>query len=108
MPQRKRARVPSTSQSVNDEPAWVGSFFDHFSIIESNFNTRFDQVHTRLDQFNHRMDHVEYDIHQLYAYLNIQCSWPSPPPPHPSQSPPFVDAQERDTQDAQEDQDPNA
>ena len=79
-PQRNKARRPSFSQSVDDEPTWVGGFFDHLSIIESNFNNRFDQVDTRLDWFEHRMDHMEYGIHQLYAYHNIQCLWSLPPP----------------------------
>ena len=58
-------------QSVDGEPAWVEGFFDHLSIVEFNFNTRFDQVDIRLDRFEHRMDHMEYDIHQLYAHHNI-------------------------------------
>ena len=43
------------------------------------------------------MDHVEYEIYQLYAYHNIQCSWSPPPPPHSSQCPPFVDALDEET-----------
>ena len=82
-PQRKRQRGPSTSQSVDDEPAWVGGFFNHLSLIESNFNTRFDHVDTRLDSFEQRMDHLEHDIHHLYAHQNIQCTWNPPPLPPP-------------------------
>ena len=69
-----------TSQSIDEEPAWVGGFFDRLFIVESNFNTMFNQVDTRLNHFEHRMDHMEYENHQLYAHHNIQCTWPHPPP----------------------------
>ena len=59
---RKRARS-SLSQGMEDEPEWVGGFFDKLSIIETNINNRFDHFDTRFDQFERRMDHVQYDIH---------------------------------------------
>ena len=63
MPQRKRARGSSTSQIMDEKPAWVGHFFDIMSIVESNFNNRFDQVDARLSHFDHHIDHMEYDYH---------------------------------------------
>ena len=83
------------------------------SIVKSNFNTRFDRVDARLDNFDQRMDHVEYDIHQLYAYHNLHCTCPPPPPPHTSpivhHNPPFMDAQEENIQEEYpQDDAPNA
>ena len=77
---RKRARA-SSSQGMDDEPEWVGGFFDRLSIIETNINNRFDHFDTRFDHFERRMDHVEYDIHQLQAFNNLSCTWPPPMPP---------------------------
>ena len=47
---RKRARA-SSSQGMDDEPKWVGEFFDRLSIIETNINHRFDHFDTRFDHF---------------------------------------------------------
>ena len=85
MTQRKRARA-STSQSMEEEPEWVGGFFDRLFIVESNLNKHFDQVDTRFDHFEKRMDHVEYDIHQRYAFNNLNCT--RPPPSQDPQVPP--------------------
>ena len=70
---RKRARA-SSSQGMEDEPEWVGGFFDRLSIIETNINNQFDHFDTRFDHFERRMDHVEYDIHQLQAFNNLFCT----------------------------------
>ena len=77
---RKRARA-SSSQSMKDEPKWIGVFFDRLSIIETNINNCFDHFNTRFDHFERRMDHVEYDIHQLQAFNNLSCTWPPLMPP---------------------------
>ena len=77
---RKRAR-PFSSQGIEDEPEWVGGFFDRLSIIETNINNRFDHFDTRFDHFKRRMDHVEYDIHQLQVFKNLSYTWPPPLPP---------------------------
>ena len=77
---RKRTRA-SSSQSMEDEPEWVGGFFDRLSIIETNINNRFDHFDSRFDHFKRRMDHVEYDVHQLQDFHNISCTWPPPMPP---------------------------
>ena len=77
---RKRARA-SLSQGMDDEPEWVGGFFDGLSIIETNINHQFDHFDTRFDHFERRMDHVEYDIHQLQAFNNLSCTWPPSMPP---------------------------
>ena len=66
---------------MEDEPEWVGGFFDRLSIIEININNRFDHFNTRFDHFKRRMDHVEYDIHQLQAFNNLSCTWPPSMPP---------------------------
>ena len=79
-PQRKRAR-PSSSQSMEGEPEWVGGLFDRLSLMETNINNRFDQFDSRFDHFESRIDHVEYDIHQIQAYHNLSCSWPPQMPP---------------------------
>ena len=47
---RKRARA-SSSQGMDDEPKWVGGFFNRLSIIETNINHRFDHFNTRFDHF---------------------------------------------------------
>ena len=54
---RKRARA-SSSQGMDDEPEWVGGFFDRLSIIKTNINHHFDHFDTRFDHFERRMDHV--------------------------------------------------
>ena len=61
---RKRTRA-SSSQGMENEPKWVGGFFDRLFIIETNINNRFDHFDTRFDHFERRMDHVEYNVHQL-------------------------------------------
>ena len=61
---------------MKDELAWVGHFFDRMSLVESNFNTRFDRVDARLDHFDQRMDQLEFDIYYLYNHHNLQPSLP--------------------------------
>ena len=77
---RKRTRA-SSSQSMEDEPEWVGGFFDRLSIIETNINHCFDHFDSRFDHFERKLDHVEHDIHQLQAFNNLSCTWPPPMPP---------------------------
>ena len=79
-PQRKRAR-PSSSQSMEGEPEWVGGLFDRLSLMETNINNHFDQFDSRFNHLEHRIDHVEFNIHQIQAYQNLSCSWPPPMPP---------------------------
>ena len=59
------SNTDSSSQGVEDEPDWIGGFFDRLSIIKSNVNNRFHQVNIRLDRFEHHMDHMEYDINSI-------------------------------------------
>ena len=66
---------------MDDEPEWVGGFFDRLSIIETNINHRFDHFDTRFDHFERRMDYREYDIHQIQAFNHLLCTWSPPMPP---------------------------
>ena len=65
---------------MEDEPEWVGGFFDRLFIIKTNINNRFDHFDTRFNHFERRMDHVKYDIHQLQAFNNLSCTWTPPMP----------------------------
>ena len=81
--QRKRTRQEGTSQDpqfVEDEPPWVGQLFNRMSLMESNFNSRFDQLDANIA-------HLQHDVHYLYEQQGYSCSYghPPPPPPPPNQ-----------------------
>ena len=81
-PQRKRRRQEGTSQdpqSVEDEPPWVGQLFNRMSLMETNFNSRFDQLDANIA-------HLQHDIHYLYEQQGYSCSYA--PFTHPPQPPP--------------------
>ena len=58
------------------------TLFYHMSLVEANFNNRFDNIDDCLDRFDQRMNHLKFDVHHLYSHDNLQCQWT--PPPHPS------------------------
>ena len=75
-PQKKRTRQEGTSQdpqSIDNEPSWVAQLFDRMSLMETNFNSRFDQLDANIA-------HLQHDVHYLYEQQGHSCSYPPPPP----------------------------